>query len=864
MTMQLSSALAPPSSAPAAAPQPVQVQAQAHTHAHAHAYAHAPSYARSVLPPRNVREDTIEDAYVQFILCCNPAVPHDTDTTGLKDAFRVPPKSEGKTFSTFHLYQLIGQLTQKEEIKTWGDLALRLGVEPPNHEKNQSTQKIQQYAVRLKRWMKSMHIDAFFDYLYNNPHPYWTQIPHEHIPIEEIVRDGVAPEDDMALRALLPHIRPRRGRRTREDDEAARPSSSKVARIDSPPAPECAAGGRTDLLEPWAAGSEGRNSAHQGLGAPSTSHPWAPDASQTPFTAHPQSAITPSTRADFWADEPRSAMTPNKSSRGHKRHGPKVVSSAWRSGQASSGKTRGRPPINRASNEGPFSAYPADGSTMSAFRPSPPDTAVMPVTPTTAPSWAASSSSGGNSTMAVADVMTTLQQQPQQQLRQHPQLQHEIQAQPQAQAQPQLQQQHQYNPHSQQQRQQRYPTPPALPSLNAALSLQEQQPQSFQGERPSKPKGLSLQVPERVGGEIRLATPPPVVMVNGLAMPMASAPASTPPLSADRPLDGGVPSGDVPQTVVQDRAPEPFDYGNPRSNPNGQLTDLPPPIQMPEEPGPKQKVNYLDSSDRTNVEALQGFFMHEIMTGNWVDKNGNKLPAGGADEAAAIVATVIETLQKEAPNEKTFLLNASALAGGKLLMTTTSLKITVIEVLEDRTEYSCEWQLQLGSCKGLYKMTEVVYHAKWKLPPPGSLGLINRHDANVAAAAKPSPPAPAKAPSEGASSIATASTDTVVNKSSIARPAGVGVGDESLSGQPGVPIGSGTAAQTDGGTVEHWKEKCRKLTELLDSRKTEHPADHWRNMYLELAEMYKSKDLELARFQSRIMEAMRDPRLDRE
>ena len=37
-----------------------------------------------------------------------------------------------------------------KEIKTWSALALELGVEPPDIDKGQSTQKVQQYSVRLK------------------------------------------------------------------------------------------------------------------------------------------------------------------------------------------------------------------------------------------------------------------------------------------------------------------------------------------------------------------------------------------------------------------------------------------------------------------------------------------------------------------------------------------------------------------------------------------------------------------------------------------------------------------------------------------------------------------------------------------
>lgn len=104
---------------------------------------------KPLLPERNVSADTIEDTYVQFILCCNPAVPADTDTAALREAFQTPPKSGGKTFNTFLLFELIKKLEAKE-LKTWAELALKLGVEPPDQDKGQSSQKIQQYAVRLK------------------------------------------------------------------------------------------------------------------------------------------------------------------------------------------------------------------------------------------------------------------------------------------------------------------------------------------------------------------------------------------------------------------------------------------------------------------------------------------------------------------------------------------------------------------------------------------------------------------------------------------------------------------------------------------------------------------------------------------
>jgi hypothetical protein len=76
-------------------------------------------------------------------------VAPETDSAALREAFRTPPKSGGKSFSTFALFGLIQKLETKE-LKTWAELALQLGVEPPDQEKGQSSQKIQQYAVRLK------------------------------------------------------------------------------------------------------------------------------------------------------------------------------------------------------------------------------------------------------------------------------------------------------------------------------------------------------------------------------------------------------------------------------------------------------------------------------------------------------------------------------------------------------------------------------------------------------------------------------------------------------------------------------------------------------------------------------------------
>jgi hypothetical protein len=101
------------------------------------------------LPQRDVSEENIVDAYAAFILYCNPYFPLDIDTSDLRRIFQTPPRSDGKDFSIFTLWQLVQRFDSKE-IKTWTQLALELGVEPPSAERGGSVQKVQQYSVRLK------------------------------------------------------------------------------------------------------------------------------------------------------------------------------------------------------------------------------------------------------------------------------------------------------------------------------------------------------------------------------------------------------------------------------------------------------------------------------------------------------------------------------------------------------------------------------------------------------------------------------------------------------------------------------------------------------------------------------------------
>ena len=104
---------------------------------------------RPTLPDRDVTADTIEDAYVRFIFYCNPAIPLGSETGSLRESFRSPPRSGGKSFSTFVVFELVKKFYEKE-IRTWTELTTRLGVEPPDPSKDESVQKIAQYGVRLK------------------------------------------------------------------------------------------------------------------------------------------------------------------------------------------------------------------------------------------------------------------------------------------------------------------------------------------------------------------------------------------------------------------------------------------------------------------------------------------------------------------------------------------------------------------------------------------------------------------------------------------------------------------------------------------------------------------------------------------
>ena len=307
------------------------------------------------------------------------------------------------------------------------------------------------------------------------PNAYYTDRPTTNDPSQiEGVRDGVSPEEDLALRALVPEWRPKRGRRKAEEVDIDGTASAKRIQhqrsssaeffnnfdeqYSAAPQSALSWSAHPHQGDAWAAAqiaiapktpSTGRTPVSQQLSALPGQHiRWRlNERENTPTTPYPQSAITP--RHGYSAspfEEPKSAVPSSAKvgpMRSRKRHGP-AVSSAWSatSGTAT-GKLRGRPPSNRSVQDGPFSTFPANPTTKEAQK---------------APNAASH-----------METMNLGQDQTDQEAMQN--------FQPMVMVSP----------------------PQSMPDLVA--------------RKPSKSK-LQLQVPENPGGPVRLATPP-TVLING-------------------------------------------------------------------------------------------------------------------------------------------------------------------------------------------------------------------------------------------------------------------------------------------------------------------------------------------------------------
>lgn len=564
-----------------------------------------------------------------------------------------------------------------------------------------------------QRWMHSMHVDAFFEYLLENPHPYWTDIPSNPNPVSEGGRDGVAAEDDMALRSLLPQIRPRRGRK-RPDDESLSRSPSQKTRMEQGNDLPNTGGPGVEQLDMWAGQPEARSGGYLfaqdhfarmnvGMGS---SGSWAGDAfPQTPMSAHPYSEVTPATANAFWSDQPgdsQSVLTTPKP-KANRRHGAKVVSSAWRSGgPGGSGKTRGRPPLNRqnTSTSQTQSEAPPAASPFSAF---PVGQSVSPPTPfRQTPQQLHNSPHMMNTSlahpmMALGSAMpgTTMGTAVQQGLG--------------------MQQQEGYD-----------------------LSGQQHDAAQTRDLRMTRSR-LSLQVPERIGADIRLATPQgqqatPVVMVNGTmtnAGDQASIMAqhhqgigaglagtgmhmmdsfetvaaqsmynlqfqqqgqhqqthhphqqvvdtlshasrdtasiyspSTTTTTTTHQTHHPPHQHSPPQALFQQHHPTPSSIsaaGSTLSTGAVSFTTDPTTAHHPAVGGGAHRD---DAADRTNADALESLLAYELLGADWRDARGRPAGAGaGVDEATALARAVIEGARREARSAQAFLMNLAALAG---------------------------------------------------------------------------------------------------------------------------------------------------------------------------------------------------------
>jgi hypothetical protein len=119
-------------------------------------------------------------------------------------------------------------------------------------------------------------------------------------------------------------------------------------------------------------------------------------------------------------------------------------------------------------------------------------------------------------------------------------------------------------------------------------------------------------------------------------------------------------------------------------------------------------------ADRTNIEAVMAVLVSETMAAEWVDRQGNPAEPCTLDEAHAVVSTVIETMFRNSTSKERFLINLAALLGGRMLMTTSRMRVAREETMREATKYSSTWEYRLGSVRGGFSMTQVVGHEKWR------------------------------------------------------------------------------------------------------------------------------------------------------
>lgn len=502
--------------------------------------------------------------------------------------------------------------------------------------------------------MNSLHVKSFFEYLMGIPNDYWTNVPNDPDPASQLVRDGVAVEDDMVLRALIPHMRPKRGRKRPDESEtplsAQRPRLSPSSAID---------GHRPGDVPPWLAPGRGGMSAHPDTAR--SAHPGLGpgDGSITPFSRWPESAITPSTRGVFWDDdlsgEPRSAMSPLNPKAGRHRRGTKNVSSAWRVGGADSGgKMRGRPPVNRTPIEGPgispFSVSLKSHETAAHIHTT---QAPPPAGPTSQPP-----STAGETTSQPRDQPTVPFASPRRTM--------------------------------------------TAPAMTTGIQNQNQNPPDT--NRPPRPS-ISLQVPQRTGGPVRLATPPPP------PIPVPPPPAVfVSGTDEDTIFPGHFPQGRRASTEWPTRVGEVVNHCRCHGGVH-RVSGL-------MHAGIGECIgdyHFERAADRTNVDSLLNYFARMTREGEWVDTEGNAAERPSPDEITAITNAMVEDIYRNSTSPETFLVNLGALAGARMLMDVRPRYVRLPDGVRSHS-YGISWEYRFSNIRGAFSMTQSVPWSMYQRP----------------------------------------------------------------------------------------------------------------------------------------------------
>lgn len=587
-----------------------------------------------------------------------------------------------------------------------------------------------------------MHVDAFFEYLLDNPHPYWTDIPSVVNPVSEGGRDGVAAEDDMALRSLLPHIRPRRGRK-RPDDESLSRSPSQKPKMEPGGDHSNIGGHGGEQLGAWTSQSDTRSGAYlfaqdqftrMNTNLGNTGAWTGEEFAHTPMTANNYSSIDPTTANAFWVDqlgEPQSVTTPPKP-KTNRRHGAKVVSSAWRGGgPGGSGKTRGRPPLHRQQT-----------NTSQTQSDMPPATASFSTFPPT----------------QSVSLATTFRQPPQQ---------------------------HEASPHIMD-ASLAYPivtlgsAMPGTTITSAAqhgVGMQQPPPQGYESSRHqhSQPQmsnlrttrsRLSLQVPERTGTDVRLAMPQSQQASHLVMLNEAATTADDPALAIAHqhqevgagiagmdmhmmdPFGSGIAQGFYNMQFRQQQQQQ-------QQHPHHQIRQLPhtsqdtasiysttttnshqaqhqssPPRTLFQQPdagdvstGDVSTASHVtidhgeshltDPTDRANVDGVESFLVYELLGSEWCDAQGNAAPGAGVEEATALAEAIVHGLRRKSDTARSFLMNLAALTGPTWLRQdgerTRVLRMGQGQAREPGTEsYEVHWNLEFGDARSSFSLREVV------------------------------------------------------------------------------------------------------------------------------------------------------------